>query len=74
MRTMGKKKSGISSCITAKVDKITPFYVMELLEEARRMEAAGEDIVHMEIGEPDFSTPEPIKEAALKAIHDNHTF
>lgn len=71
---MGKKKSGISDCITAKVDKITPFYVMELLEEARRMEAAGEDIVHMEIGEPDFSTPEPIKEAALKAIRDNHTF
>lgn len=47
---------------------------MELLEEAKRMESAGEDIVHMEIGEPDFSTPEPIKEAALQAIRDNRTF
>lgn len=47
---------------------------MELLEEAKRMEAGGEDIVHMEIGEPDFSTPQPIKDAALRAIRDNRTF
>jgi aspartate/methionine/tyrosine aminotransferase len=67
-------KSGISDYIATKVDKITPFYVMELLEEAKKLEAAGEDIVHMEIGEPNFSTPEPIKEAALRAIRDNHTF
>lgn len=68
------KRSGISGCISAKLGKITPFYVMEILEEARKMEAAGEDIVHMEIGEPDFSTPQPIKEAALQAIRDGHTF
>jgi aspartate/methionine/tyrosine aminotransferase len=69
-----RMKSGVSGHISKKLDRITPFYVMELLEEARRMEAAGEDIVHMEIGEPDFSTPESIKEAALQAIRDNRTF
>lgn len=36
---------------------IQPFRVMQLLARARSMEAAGEDIVHMEIGEPDFATP-----------------
>lgn len=73
MKTVGKKQR-ISKYISKKLEKITPFYVMELLEEAKRMESAGEDIVHMEIGEPDFSTPEPIKEAALQAIRDNRTF
>lgn len=73
MKKMGMK-SRLSGHISKKLDRIAPFYVMELLEEARKMEAAGEDIVHMEIGEPDFSTPEPIKEAALQAIRDNRTF
>ena len=45
----------------------------ELLERAREMEARGEDIVHMEIGEPDFATPECIKDAAIQAIRENHT-
>ncbi len=53
---------------------VTPFYVMEILERAREMEAGGADIVHMEIGEPDFTTPEVIKEAALRAIMENRTF
>lgn len=47
---------------------------MELLEKAKELESRGEDIVHMEIGEPDFTTPEPVKEAAIKAIKDNRTF
>jgi len=58
----------------ARAARIAPFYVMELLERARAMEARGEDIVHMEIGEPDFATPECIKDAAIQAIRENHTF
>ena len=57
-----------------RAQSIAPFYVMELLEKAKCMEARGEDIVHMEIGEPDFTTPEVVKEAALKAIRENRTF
>jgi len=41
---------------------------MELLAQARALEAAGKDIVHMEIGEPDFPTPEPVTRAAIRAI------
>ncbi len=60
--------------VTERTDKITPFYVMEVLERAKAMEAQGEDIVHMEVGEPDFTTPLSIKEEALRAIGENHTF
>jgi len=41
---------------------------MALLARARQLEAAGRDIVHMEIGEPDFPTPQPVVEAGLAAI------
>jgi aspartate/methionine/tyrosine aminotransferase len=54
--------------------KVTPFYVMELLEKAQILEAQGENIVHMEIGEPDFPTPETVKEAAVRAINEGRTF
>ena len=57
-----------------RTEKLTPFYVMDLPEKARIMEAAGEDIAHMEIGEPDFPTPAPVREAALRAIEADHTF
>ena len=43
---------------------IAPFHVMELLTRAKALEAAGRDIIHMEIGEPDSPTPEPIVAAA----------
>jgi aspartate/methionine/tyrosine aminotransferase len=48
--------------------EIQPFHVMALLARAHELEAQGKDIVHMEIGEPDFPTPQPIIDAGLKAI------
>lgn len=45
----------------------------EVLERARGLEATGRKVVHMEIGEPDFDTPEHIKEAGIKAIRDNYS-
>ena len=48
--------------------EIRPFIVMEILERAQAMEADGEHIIHMEIGEPDFNTPDVIKEAAHDAL------
>lgn len=47
---------------------IEPFHVVELLTRARQLEAEGRDIIHMEVGEPDFPTPEPIANAAVGAI------
>jgi aspartate/methionine/tyrosine aminotransferase len=46
---------------------------MELLEKAQDMEARGEDVVHMEIGEPDFATPGIIREAAVRAVEEGRT-
>jgi aspartate aminotransferase len=45
----------------------------EILARAREIEAKGRRVVHMEIGEPDFDTPEHIKKAAVEALYDNHT-
>jgi aspartate/methionine/tyrosine aminotransferase len=45
----------------------------EILARARALEAEGRRVVHMEIGEPDFDTPEHIKKAAIEALYDNHT-
>jgi aspartate/methionine/tyrosine aminotransferase len=45
----------------------------EILARARELEARGKRVVHMEIGEPDFDTPEAIKKAAVDALYDNHT-
>jgi aspartate/methionine/tyrosine aminotransferase len=60
--------------LTERVKNISPFYVMELLEKARAMEAKGEDIVHMEVGEPGFPTPTFVKEEAVRAIMEDRTF
>ncbi len=46
----------------------SPFYVMELLQRAKQLEAEGRDVIHMEIGEPDYPTPEFIVEAGIKLI------
>lgn len=51
--------------IASRMEAITPFYVMELLARAKQLEVQGRDIVHMEIGEPDFATPQPIVDAGV---------
>jgi aspartate/methionine/tyrosine aminotransferase len=45
----------------------------EVLGAARRLEAAGRRVVHLEIGEPDGTTPPHVVEAATRALHDGHT-
>ena len=52
---------------------ITSFLVMDILERASAIEARGERVIHLEIGEPDFDTPECVKEAAQKAVADGKT-
>ena len=50
--------------------EIQPFFAMDILARARELERAGRDIVHMEIGEPDFPTPPLILESAARALKD----
>ncbi len=53
--------------------QIQPFYVMELLAKAKAMEAQGRSILHMEVGEPDFTTAEPILTAGKAALDAGQT-
>lgn len=64
-----------STCsdISSRCREMTSFLVMDILEAAQRLERDGHDVVHLEIGEPDFDTPECVKEAACRALEDNQT-
>ena len=53
---------------SARVNDVRPFHVMRLLARARELEQQGRDIVHMEVGEPDFNTPQPVIDAAQAVI------
>ncbi len=56
-----------------RANDIEPFRVMAILARARELETAGRDIIHMEVGEPDFATPEPVVEAGIAALRAGHT-
>lgn len=55
----------------ARMSHIEPFEVMEIQTLARQVEAGGHDVVHLEIGEPDFTAPQPVVDAAKRAL-DTH--
>ena len=55
------------------LEEITPFIVMEVLEKAHKMEKMGVNVIHMEVGEPDFDVPACVKKASCEAINDGHT-
>ena len=59
--------------IAARAREIPPFIVMDVLERAQALEAKGENVIHLEVGEPDFDTPECIKQAAARAIAEGKT-
>jgi aspartate/methionine/tyrosine aminotransferase len=56
-----------------RADEIEPFEVMDVLSRAHALEAAGRHVVHMEIGEPDFTAPGPVVEAGVRALRDGLT-
>jgi aspartate/methionine/tyrosine aminotransferase len=59
--------------IAKRAQDIAPFLAMEVLERAVELEAKGDHIVHLEVGEPDFPTPACIQEAAARAVKDGKT-
>ena len=63
----------MSANITDKALNIPSFIVMDVLERARLLEKQGIDIIHMEIGEPDFITPDCIIQAGCKALKEGKT-
>src|SRR5919204_3272502 len=53
--------------------EIAPFEVMDVLSRAQALERAGRHVVHMEIGEPDFTAPAPVVEAGVRALREGRT-
>lgn len=54
--------------VAERMQGISAFYVMELLQRAKQLEQQGRDIIHMEIGEPDFPTPSAVIEAGEQLL------
>jgi len=52
---------------------IPPFLVMDVLEKAQELERAGQDVIHLEVGEPDFDTPAKITAAGIAALQKGLT-
>lgn len=59
--------------VSNKARQIPPFIVMDVLERAQELERKGEHIIHLEVGEPDFDTPECVSEACHRAICEGKT-
>ncbi|HET8706540.1 MAG TPA: aminotransferase class I/II-fold pyridoxal phosphate-dependent enzyme [Pseudomonadales bacterium] len=59
--------------LAQRLQTIQPFFVMDVLAKAQALQAAGRDVIHLEVGEPDFPTPAPIVAAAQHALSVGHT-
>jgi aspartate/methionine/tyrosine aminotransferase len=69
----GDERRRIYNLIARRAEEIAPFIVMEVLEKAREMERQGIDVVHLEVGEPDFDIPTCVKAAVCAALDDGQT-
>ncbi len=63
----------MGAVVAERMSGIRAFYVMDLLARARALEQQGRSIIHMEVGEPDFETPQPITRAAIDALNAGKT-
>ena len=59
--------------ISKRASEFTSFIVMDVMAKAQELERAGNHVIHMEVGEPDFPTPRVITEAAITALQNNKT-
>ena len=63
----------MNKLVAGRVERMTSFIVMDVLEKACEMAGRGIDIVHLEVGEPDFDTPACVTEAVTQALKDGFT-
>ena len=63
----------MTSSFSARSRAIEPFHVMALLDRANQLQVQGHDVIHLEIGEPDFTTAAPIVAAGQAALAAGHT-
>lgn len=58
--------------LSSRLQQLKPSATIAMATKARELKAEGKDIISLSLGEPDFETPDFIKEAAIQAIHDNY--
>lgn len=58
---------------TSRLRRMTSFIVMDVLEKAQELERRGIEVVHLEVGEPDFDAPACVRAAVCRALEDGHT-
>ena len=58
--------------LSDRINSVTPSATLEMAAKARELRAAGKDIIGLSLGEPDFNTPDYIKNAAIQAVNDNY--
>ncbi|NSW76125.1 MAG: pyridoxal phosphate-dependent aminotransferase, partial [Candidatus Atribacteria bacterium] len=69
-----RKFANMEDAIADRVFKLRGEGAFEVLARVRKLEKTGKHVVHLEIGEPDFDTPENVKEKAIEAIREGHTY
>ena len=58
---------------STRAKKIQPFFVMDILARAKQLEAEGRSVIHLEVGEPDFPTAQPIIDAGIQSLEQLKT-
>ena len=61
------------AAVSRRAQEITPFLVMDILERAQELERQGVPVIHLEVGQPDWDTPQVVKEAAFAAMQRGET-
>jgi aspartate aminotransferase len=61
-------------CISKRVEKLAASETLAMAQKCRELKSQGFNVINLSLGEPDFTTPDFVKEAAKKAIDDNFTF
>ena len=59
--------------LSDRLNRLAPSATLAMSQKSNEMRAQGVDVINMSVGEPDFNTPEFIKEAGKKAIDDNYS-
>ena len=71
--SVSEKPSRSTPRLATRIERISPSPTMAVMAQATKLKQAGEDVVDFSAGQPDFNTPEAIKNAGIDAIESNFT-
>jgi aspartate aminotransferase len=72
-RRFASRNGSVMHLTSERLDAINPSLTIAVATKARALQAAGRDIISLSAGEPDFDTPQNVKDAAIRAIQDGQT-